>query len=103
MTLSCARRLSSDRATYQGAQAVSEALNISFFRLAASNIVRAAEVCQEEVGKVCGKAEPGEGRIAHLGRSARNVLLAIAGPLLSGRAALKLGIGYPLPGLVRIE
>jgi hypothetical protein len=34
------------------------------FRLTVSNVIRAAEVCDEEIGKVCGKVEPGEGRIA---------------------------------------
>jgi Cysteine rich repeat len=32
--------------------------------LAVSNVARAADACDEDIDKVCGNADPGEGRIA---------------------------------------
>lgn len=57
------------------------------FKLTASNVVRAAEVCQEEVGKVCGSAEPGEGRIAQCLRENKAKLSSPCNAELAGLQA----------------
>ena len=57
------------------------------FKLTASNVVRAAEVCQEEVGKVCGSVEPGEGRIAQCLRENKAKLSSPCNAELAGLQA----------------
>jgi hypothetical protein len=57
------------------------------FRLTVSNVVRAAEVCQGEVGKVCAKVEPGEGRIAQCLRENQAKLSSSCNAELAGLQA----------------